>query len=78
MIDENRFLICRSSKEKVMYEKEVVDQTAKVEKMKEEKKDEHDIKKQVCCVTTLELLCATVKKLRIYAHKNSYFLSCVN
>ena len=38
----------------MMYEKEVVDQTAKVEKMKEEKKDEHDIKKQVCCVTTLE------------------------
>ena len=37
-----------------MYEKEVVDQTAKVEKMKEEKKDEHDIKKQVCFVTTLE------------------------
>ncbi|CAH3109574.1 unnamed protein product [Porites lobata] len=37
----------RSSKEKVMYEKEVVDQTAKVEKMKEEKKDEHDIKKQI-------------------------------
>lgn len=61
-----------------MYEKEVVDQTAKVEKMKEEKKDEHDIKKQVCCVTTLGLLCATVKKLCIYAHKNSYFLSCVN
>ena len=56
-----------------MYEKEVVDQTAKVEKMKEEKKDEHDIKKQVCCVTTLELLCATVKKLRIYAHKTLIF-----
>ena len=31
-----------------MYEKEVVDQSAKVEKMKAENKDEHDIKKQVC------------------------------
>ena len=30
-----------------MYEKEVVDQTAKIEKMKAEKKDEYDIKKQV-------------------------------
>ncbi len=32
-----------------MYEKEVVDQEAKIEKMKAEKKDEYDIKKQVCC-----------------------------
>ena len=31
-----------------MYEKEVVDQEAKVEKMKAEGKDEYDIKKQVC------------------------------
>ena len=30
-----------------MYEKEVVDQAAKVEKMKAEEKDEYDIKKQV-------------------------------
>jgi len=30
-----------------MYEKEVVDQGKKVEKMKEDNKDEHDIKKQV-------------------------------
>ena len=30
-----------------MYEKEVVDQSAKIEKMKAENKDEHDIKKQV-------------------------------
>ena len=48
-----------------MYEREVVDQAAKVEKMKAENKDEHDIKKQVCFVTTLELLFATVKKLCI-------------
>ena len=31
-----------------MYEKEVVDQSAKIDKMKAENKDEHDIKKQVC------------------------------
>jgi len=30
-----------------MYEKEVVDQKAKVDKMKAEDKDEYDIKKQV-------------------------------
>lgn len=30
-----------------MYEKEVVDQSAKIDKMKAENKDEHDIKKQV-------------------------------
>ena len=30
-----------------MYEKEVVDQEAKIEKMKADKKDEYDIKKQV-------------------------------
>jgi len=30
-----------------MYEKEAVDQAAKVEKMKAEEKDEYDIKKQV-------------------------------
>lgn len=30
-----------------MYEKEVKDQGAKVEKMKEENKDEYDIKKQI-------------------------------
>ena len=30
-----------------MYAKEVVDQTAKVDKMKAENKDEYDIKKQV-------------------------------
>ena len=31
-----------------MYEKEVKDQSAKVEKMKADEKDEYDIKKQVC------------------------------
>ena len=30
-----------------MYEKEVVDEQTKVEKMKCEKRDEHDIRKQV-------------------------------
>ena len=33
-----------------MYEKEVVDQEAKIEKMKAENKDEYDIKKQASCV----------------------------
>ncbi|XP_068693520.1 tubulin-specific chaperone A-like [Montipora foliosa] len=37
----------RLSKEKVMYDKEVVEQSAKIEKMKAENKDEHDIKKQI-------------------------------
>lgn len=36
-----------------MYEKEVVDQEAKIEKMKADKKDEYDIKKQVCPQTCL-------------------------
>ncbi len=31
-----------------MYEKEVVDQEAKIEKMKSEGKDVYDIRKQVC------------------------------
>ena len=33
-----------------MYEKEVVDQEAKIEKMKAENKDEYDIKKQASCI----------------------------
>ena len=46
----------RLAKEKKMYEKEVVDQQKKIEKMKEEGKDEHDVKKQVCrCDQTLFL-----------------------
>ena len=40
-------LVSRLSKEKVMYEKEVEEQRAKVEKMKSDKKDEYDIRKQV-------------------------------
>ncbi|KXJ16104.1 tubulin-specific chaperone A [Exaiptasia diaphana] len=40
-------VVKRLGKEKTMYEKEVVDQSKKVEKMKEENKDEHDIKKQI-------------------------------
>ncbi|XP_031573174.1 tubulin-specific chaperone A-like [Actinia tenebrosa] len=37
----------RLSKEKTMYEKEVVDQGQKVEKMKAEGKDSHDVNKQI-------------------------------
>ena len=37
----------RLAKEEQMYEKEVKDQSAKVEKMKADEKDEYDIKKQV-------------------------------
>ena len=40
----------RLAKEKIMYEKEVVDQEAKIEKMKAENKDEYDIKKQARCI----------------------------
>ncbi len=40
--------LCRLDKEKRMYEKEVVDQQGKVDKMKAEGKDEYDIRKQVC------------------------------
>ena len=38
---------CSLAKEKAMYEKEVVDQEAKIKTMKAEGKDEYDIKKQV-------------------------------
>ena len=37
----------RLVKEKAMYEKEAADQELRIAKMKEEGKDEHDIKKQV-------------------------------
>ena len=37
----------RLAKEKVMYEKEVVDQQQKIDKMKADVKYEHDIRKQV-------------------------------
>ena len=40
----------RLAKEKAMYEKEVVDQEAKIEKMKAENKDEYDIKKQASAI----------------------------
>ncbi|KAL9986439.1 hypothetical protein ACROYT_G000590 [Oculina patagonica] len=40
-------VVKRLAKEKQMYEKEVVDQGAKVEKMKAENKDEYDIRKQI-------------------------------
>lgn len=37
----------RVTKEKTMYEKEAEDQEKKVEKMKQDGKDEHDIRKQI-------------------------------
>ncbi|KAJ7385365.1 hypothetical protein OS493_016445 [Desmophyllum pertusum] len=40
-------VVKRIAKEKKMYEKEVMDQGAKVEKMKEDGKDEHDVNKQI-------------------------------
>ena len=43
-------IFSRLAKEKQMYEKEVKDQSAKVEKMKADEKDEYDIKKQVCAL----------------------------
>ncbi len=57
----------RLYKEKQMYEKEVIDLEAKVEKMKADGKDEYDIKKQVTvnfrtftlssCVCTCRVRC---------------------
>ena len=44
------FFFSRLAKEKQMYGKEVKDQSAKVEKMKADEKDEYDIKKQVCAL----------------------------
>ena len=38
---------CRLAKEKLMYEKETVQEEEKVEKMKADGRDEHDVKKQV-------------------------------
>ena len=46
-----------------MYDKEVVEQSAKIEKMKAENKDEHDIKKQVnsfCIVVVCGIQLRTV------------------
>lgn len=40
-------MVSRLNKEKMMYEKEVEDQKAKVAKMKSDNKDEYDIRKQV-------------------------------
>lgn len=44
-------LAARLDKEKKMYEKEVLDEQTKVEKMKSEGRDEYDIRKQVCFIT---------------------------
>ena len=41
------YIFFRLAKEKVMYEKEVVDQQQKIDKMKADVKCEHDIRKQV-------------------------------
>lgn len=46
-----------------MYEKEVVDQGKKVEKMKDENKDEYDIKKQVCLKLENKTIHSTVEAL---------------
>lgn len=43
----------RLSKEKQMYEKEVVDEEAKVERMKAAGRDEYDIRKQVIIYSQL-------------------------
>lgn len=45
--------LSRLDKEKQMYEKEVLDQRTKIDKMKRDNKDDHDIRKQVCCLCTL-------------------------
>ncbi|XP_002731209.1 tubulin-specific chaperone A-like [Saccoglossus kowalevskii] len=39
-------VVKRLTKEKAMYEKESIEQAAKVQKMEDEKKDEYDIRKQ--------------------------------
>lgn len=50
LVKKLNFFYSRLAKEKQMYEKEVKDQSAKVEKMKADEKDEYDIKKQVCAL----------------------------
>ena len=49
-----------------MYEKEVVDQEAKIEKMKAENRDEYDIKKQASCINKIagtKLHAVSIQKL---------------
>lgn len=52
-----------------MYEKEVVDQEAKIEKMKADKKDEYDIKKQVRYMqpfsSSCSITCVATKYLQV-------------
>ena len=43
-----------------MYEKEVVEQGQKVDKMKADNKDEYDIKKQVCKSVNNSFICMTI------------------
>lgn len=55
-IEIDFFLLFRLTKEKTSYEKEVIQEEKRIQKMKEEGKDEYDIKKQVhidclgCCL----------------------------
>lgn len=50
-----------------MYEKEVVDQEAKIEKMKAENKDEYDIKKQANCIDLQDHIIFCQLLLKYYA-----------
>lgn len=51
-----RVLNCRIDKEKTMYEKEIVDEQAKVDKMIAEGRDEYDIRKQVIASTSTQVV----------------------
>ena len=57
-----------------MYEKEVVDQEAKIEKMKADKKDEYDIKKQVCSQTCLvSYVCQLLQFCQLLVNRLKFF-----
>ena len=54
-----------------MYEQEVVDQEAKIAKMKKEGKDEYDIKKQVCvCDLASQTLSGVERSLAVIIHNS--------
>lgn len=46
-INYEKFHFFSLAKEKTVYEKEVIQQTERIDKMKAEGKDEYDVKKQV-------------------------------
>ncbi|XP_064609083.1 tubulin-specific chaperone A-like [Liolophura sinensis] len=62
-------VVTRLSKEKLMYEKEVVDQEAKIEKMKADQKDEYDIKKQVEVLQESKAMIPDCKRRLTTAHE---------